>query len=519
MCGIAVLASLNVHLPRSDSVVTMLEHMRGRGDCPPKIDELPLGAFGCIRLRIVDPAGGAQPVFNEDRTVAVVFNGELYNYRSLAATLEKLGHRFQSKCDTEVLVHGYEEWGGELLSRLEGMYAFVVLDQPRRRVFAARDPFGIKPLYYSKMGDDLLFASEMKALLKAGATDVRVVPPGGFVDNGAESPRLYFPHSNAQSVAPEEAKRELRERLARSVRSMLQTELSVAILCGGGIDSSAVLYEAAQTSANFVVYAIGTSAAASDVEAARRLCEVLQARFRPVIVSEEELLQSVPQVIATIESFEPNHIRGGTLSYALARAVHEDGIKVALCGEGADELLAGYPEFQDILNEPDFDSALGREIEGFTRELHKTQLQRVDRTNMAWSVEVRVPFLAIDFATYALSLPAELKVRRQEDGSPIAKWILREAYRGFLPNEIVDRPKLVLSEGAGVGDNSPSGPFFEHANKLVTDDDFSRLQAGFPQFDIQTKEEAYYFQIFQSLYGPLSLATERPRVNCQPTRG
>lgn len=519
MCGIAVSASLNGAPANRLLVPTMLSQMPGRGDCLSETSETSLGTLGCNRLAIVDVAHGMQPMLNEQGDIAIVFNGEIYNTAELTDTLSRAGHRFASECDTEILVHAYEQWGEAMLSELRGMFAFVVLDQSQRRVFAGRDPFGIKPLFYSRRGDQFLFASEIKALVKAGAATIQVVPPGGYVDNGVESSRLHFPRPLEIELPQEDAKAKLRGLLRQSVRSMLQTDLPVAILCSGGIDSSAVLYEAAQTSANITAYSIGTSLDAPDVAAARKLTRLLRVPFRPILVSETSLLESIPQVVASIESFEPNHIRGGTLSFALARAIHEDGIKVALCGEGADELLAGYPEFQDCFNSPDPGATLRRDVEQFTSELHRTQLQRVDRTNMAWSVEVRVPFLDLEFATFALSLASELKLRRSGDGTPIAKWILREAYREVLPAEIADRPKLILSEGAGVGDNGPHGPFFEHANRLLADDEFTKMCQENPEFQLRTKEEAFYFRLFRNLYGPLPLAANRPRVNVQPTIG
>jgi asparagine synthetase B (glutamine-hydrolysing) len=138
---------------------------------------------------------------------------------------------------------------------------------------------------------------------------------------------------------------------------------------------------------------------------------------------------------------------------------------------------------------------------------------------MAFAVEVRVPFLDLDFASFALSLRPQLKLRNDANGSPTAKWVLREAYRGLLPDHIVGRRKIVLSEGAGVGDNGPRGPFFEFGTRKICDADFEDLKHAYPQFMLQSKEEAYYFSVFRSLYGPLPLATERPQVNCLPTRG
>jgi asparagine synthase (glutamine-hydrolysing) len=296
MCGITVSASLNGKPANRLLVPIMLSQMMGRGDCLPETGEVLMGAMGCNRLAIVDAEHGRQPVFNERGDVAVVYNGEIYNHRRLATELIRAGHRLSSACDTEILVHGYEEWGADLLPRLQGMYAFVVLDQPRRRIFAARDPFGIKPLYYSRRGDELLFASEMKALLRTGAVDIRAVPPGGFLDNGCESARQYLPRPAEIQISVDDAKKKLRRRLRDSVRSMLDTELPVAVLCSGGIDSSAVLFEATQTSAKVTAYAIGTSMESPDVAAALSVAEFLGVPFRPVLVEEAALLRSVPEV-------------------------------------------------------------------------------------------------------------------------------------------------------------------------------------------------------------------------------
>jgi asparagine synthase (glutamine-hydrolysing) len=497
----------------------MLAQMAGRGDRLPTARDFGSHALGCVRLAIVDAPGGGQPSLNERGDVAVVFNGEIYNHRELRSQLQRLGHHFRSECDTEVIVHAYEEWGKGLLARLRGMYAFVIVDHARKRTLAGRDPFGIKPLYYGRQGAQLLFASEIKALMQAGANGIKAVPAGGYVDNGQKSEREQFPRPASLNIDPEEAKSEIRHLLEDSVRSMLDTQLPVAVLCGGGIDSSAVLYEAVKFSKDVAVYAVGVSLEAPDVCAARCVARQLNVPFRPVIVDEASLLGSIPKVVACIESFEPNHIRGGTLSYALARAVHEDGIKVALCGEGADELLAGYPEFQEYLGRQDWETQVQGEVKRFTEELHKTQLQRVDRTNMAFAVEVRVPFLDLDFASFALSLPPQHKLRNGANGTPTAKWVLREAYRGLLPDGIVGRRKIVLSEGAGVGDNGPRGPFFEFGARKIDEADFEDLKRSHPEFRLQSKEEAYYFSIFRSLYGPLPLAAERPRVNRLPTRG
>jgi asparagine synthase (glutamine-hydrolysing) len=517
MCGIAVVAS-----PRDGGnakwlVARMLAMMDGRGDCPPDLGALSTAVFGCRRLAIVDRERGAQPMYNEARNVAVVFNGEIYNHRVLADELREAGHELISDCDTEVLVHGYEEWGDSLPARLRGMYAFVVVDERRGRIFAARDPFGIKPLYYARAGDQLLFASEIEPLVACGCSDPKAVPPGGCVDDGEESPRRFFPEAEEPSLTFERAAEELRGRLRASVRSMLETDLPLAVFLSGGIDSSAVLYEVVRSSADATAYTVAASDDAPDAAAAERVARALGAPLRIVRVTADALLRSIPEVVIALESFEPNHIRGGCLSYALARAAHEDGFKVALCGEGADELLAGYPELADRIESSDPEAELRREIDRFARELHRTQLQRVDRSGMSFAVEVRVPYLDLEFARLALGLPAAFKIRRNERGDRIVKWVLREAYRGLLPDDVVDRRKVVLSEGAGVGDNSACSPFFEYARGRIAQEEYEALRAAYPEFGLCNPEEAFYFSIFRDHFGALPIAAQRPRVNQLPT--
>jgi len=401
------------------------------------------------------------------------------------------------------------------------MYALVILDERAGRTLAARDPFGIKPLYWARLGSTSVYASTIKSLLGVGAEDISPVLPGAVIEG--DGPPPSSPHRSPSppsiEISMPVAGCELRRLLSQSVRSMVDTDLTVAVLCSGGIDSSAVLYEAACSGVDVVAYSIGTSPSATDVSAARFVAAKLGVPFRPVIVSPDAVLASIPDAINAIESFEPNHIRGGAFSYLLARAVHEDGIKLAICGEGADELLGGYPEFQELDGDCDFTSSVKEKSMRFVSELHKTQLQRVDRTSMSWAVEVRVPYLDLDFTTFSLALPSDLKLVRTLDGGFVAKAVLREAYRGLLPNQTVERPKIVLSDGAGMGDNSPAGPFYEYAHSQMSDADFERVRSSYPEFGLRDKEEAYYFSRFVRTYGALRLAAERPHVNTLPTKG
>jgi asparagine synthase (glutamine-hydrolysing) len=523
MCGIAALISRTGQKIDKTSLYMMLGIMHYRGDTHQlaKTEILEQAGLGCVRLAIMGRENGEQPFTDPNKEVFVVFNGEIYNHRELRREIEQDGVKFQSDCDTEVLVHGYRKWGTDLPGKLEGMYGFVVFDRTNGDFFAARDPFGIKPLYYGMTDNQWAFSSEIYPLCEVNSKNIREVPPGGYVKNGVESERELLLLSPV-SIEPEIAKAQLREFIKESVRKHLDTDLDVAVLVSGGIDSSILLYEAAQILPGKVkAYCVGTQRA-SDMQHAKLLVEHLKANgikveLRPVYINPKQMVESIPQTVFAIESFEPNHIRAGTTNLALAERVKADGIKIALCGEGADELLGGYTEHTQVVEKNEPDEKVYELFNRFVRELHKTQLQRVDRTAMQHGIEARVPYLENKLARFILSLPVDLKVHRN-GGDVISKYILRETYRGLLPEKIVERRKVPMGEGAGIGDNGPKGPFYERGLECVDDQELAAIQKRFPQFNIQNREEAYYFSIYQVRFGDsLEFARQRPMTNILPT--
>jgi asparagine synthase (glutamine-hydrolysing) len=522
MCGIAAIIShSSLELDRLDELLLPLAH---RGSQPPVSRRYAQAALGCARLDIVDPAGGVQPMEADDLTI--VFNGQIYNHNALREALRGEGVVFQTQSDTEVLLRGFARWGEALLDRVEGMYAFVIVNRVDGSFFAARDPFGIKPLYVARTNTAWCFCSEIHPLL--ALSDPKPLPPGGHIRDGELSGRARYEEILPRSVAEmpfDVAVTALRDQFAASVEShMGEDDLPIAIFCSGGIDSSAILYEAVQAclrrgwspQRKLVVYSVGTDDS-EDPRVARQLAARLDVPFVFEEIRVEVMVRQIPTAVRVMESFEPNHIRAGTTSIALARRVARDGFKVALLGEGADELLGGYQEFPHAARDGVY-ADVEALIKTFSRQLHRTQLRRVDRTSMASTLEARVPFLDRGLTRLVNLMPTEHKVFRREDGVVIGKHVLREAYRGRLPDEIVDRRKVPMGEGAGVGDNRPAGPFHGHAEAMVSDETLASLRASHPEFGLRNKEEALYFSLFKRDFGPLPMATDRPMTNALKTR-
>jgi len=514
MCGIAgIFDSRGIELTRS--LLDLLEKIAYRGTSRGEIAAGPGWALGANRLPIVGRDTGRQPASSADGQVMAVLNGEIYNYASLRRELEGEGCRFATDCDTEVIAQGYRRWGSSVFARLDGMFAIIVVDLRNGSHMVARDALGVKPLYWIAGEFGTCYASEIKALIGL-AGEIEGVRPGHLwhsrhgltpIRPASVAPMRWLP-DNLKAHAEK-----LRALIEVSVRKRVATDLPVAVFLSGGIDSSAVMYEAARAHPDVVGFSIGAKDS-PDVASAQRLCAELDLPHRHISVTKQELLDLVPEVISTIESFEPNHIRGGTLSYVLSREVSRAGYRVALCGEGADELFGGYAEIARAIASELPDRAVEAILQRFVIELNRTQLQRVDRTSMRFALEMREPLLDAAIIAFAAQLPLAQKVaKRASDGRILNKRVLREAYRGILPDWLVDRDKAVLSLGAGFGSNGPEGPFYWHALELMGEAHFEQLRTGYPEFMLRDREEAYYFSLFLKRFGNLSLARNRPLVN------
>ena len=317
------------------------------------------------RLAIIDLTGGDQPIANEDGTVVVVQNGEIYNHVELRTELERAGHHFTTRCDTEVLVHGYEQWGARLWERLRGMFAVAVHDARSRSVVLARDPFGIKPLYYRDAGGELAFASELDALprgdidldaLEAFLTfnvipaplsiyrEIRKLPAGHSLTwrDGAATVERYVRPGPLEERSDDEAElvEECRARLRDSVRAHLIADVPVGVLLSGGVDSGALAALAAEESSDAVrTFSIGFDESSFDeLDGARAVSARYATQHRELVLRPDAALL----LPALADAFDEPFADSSALPTYLVSKLAAEDVKVALSGEGGDELFGGY---------------------------------------------------------------------------------------------------------------------------------------------------------------------------------
>src|SRR5688572_24484899 len=372
ICGIFDRDGAPVDGALLDSMIEVLKH-RGPDGSGRFIDGN-LG-LGHLRLSIIDVDGGSQPIDNEDGTLQVVFNGEIYNFVELRHELEGLGHRFKTRSDTEVIVHAYEQWGRDCVTRFNGMFAFALWDAPRRELFIARDHLGIKPLYYAVLGTRILFASEIKALLQDPSCprDVDVeslgelftfryvpspktlfrgifkLPPGHRLTisrRGVEVDRFWtWVPGDHTSRREEDLIEEYQDLLEDAVRLQLRSDVPLGLFLSSGVDSGALLAIMSQYSSGPVrAFTIGFEGGekSNEVDDARALAGMFGANHEFMMVGPEDYASYYERYLWDLE--EPVGNETAAAFYFVSKITSQQ-VKVALAGQGADEPWAGYDRY------------------------------------------------------------------------------------------------------------------------------------------------------------------------------
>jgi len=465
----------------------MLARLSHRGPDDDGSKALDHGWLGHTRLSIVDLAHGRQPLANAEGDAWLVGNGEIYNHERVRRDLGDA--TFLTMSDNEVALHLLHGDSVDALARLNGMYAFVMAAADGRFV-AARDPVGIKPLYWARRpGPDgaTRFASEMHAFPPNWQPYVEPIPAGHVwtPERGLERFASAIPEGPLEPPRGDHTSG-TREVIVRAVERQMMGDVPVGVLLSGGLDSSIVAAIAARWCARrgttLRTFAIGTPGS-PDLAAARRVAEALGTEHHEVAYDADAALEALPEVVRSIESFDPALVRSAVPNFLLARetAVH---VKVVLTGEGADELFAGYAYMAEIADPAE----LHAELERTVRSLHNLNLQRCDRVTMAHGLEARVPFLDPEVIEWALRLPAAEKLTtpaRQE------KALLREAFEGWLPHDVLWRVKAEFGDGSGARD------VLSQAIESGISDAELEAERDAVRPPLRTKEELAYYRVWR----------------------
>lgn len=516
MCSITALLDRPTTLQDARQKVLQASRIQGhRGPDWSGIREFPAAIIAHERLAIVDVMSGAQPLEDPEKGLVLAVNGEIYNHQELRQSEDLQGYPFQSGSDCEVILALHRKHGADLVQHLSGMYAFVLFDPQQGEWLIGRDPIGIIPLYFGTGPDGGLWvASEMKALTPV-CDDVQIFPPGHVWSSGESAPRPFYRRDWMDGGLPQGEYRpaDLKAELTRSVHRHLMGDVPYGLLISGGLDSSVIAAMAMQHARTRVddggkseawwprvhSFSIGLEGS-PDLTAAQKVADAIGTVHHGLTFTIQEGLDAVSEVIRHIETYDVTTIRASTPMYLMARKIKAMGIKMVLSGEGADELFGGYLYFHMAPDAREFHEETVRKVLG----LHQYDCARANKSMMAWGIEARVPFLDREFIDYAMGLNPEVKM-----GGPgkIEKSVIREAFRGDLPEEILFRQKEQFSDGVGYGwIDGIQG----HAASKVTDEELARAAVRYPIHPPTTKEAYWFRTVFEQHFPSAAAAATVP---------
>jgi len=503
MCGIIGLFNIQNKKAMRQDALKMVRKIRHRGPdwSGSYSDE------NCVlmheRLSIVDVEHGAQPLYDTKTKRVLAVNGEIYNHKDLAKKLNN-SHDWQTFSDCEVLLYLYDEFGTDFLNELDGIFSFCLYDPKTEEYFIARDHIGIVPLYIGWDKDGITYVSSEMKSIEPYCEKLREFPPGHYyIGSDKKLIRWYDPHWADQIPDEEVSLTKLRQALEDSVKKQLMCDVPYGVLLSGGLDSSIIAAIAANFSKKRVEsddiedawwprlhsFAIGLEGS-PDLAHAKIVADAISTVHHECLYTIQEGLDALRDVIYHLETYDVTTIRAATPMYLMARKIKSMGIKMVLSGEGADEVFGGYLYFHMAPNKEELHYETVRKLQ----KLSKYDCLRANKSMAAWGIEARVPFLGKQFLEYAMNFdPAD---KMCSDGKD-EKYILRKAFEGLIPDEVLWRQKEQFSDGVGYNwiDSLKA-----YAEEQVSDD---RLKNAEIKFHIQpptTKEEYYYRCIFKEMF-------------------
>lgn len=459
-----------------------------RGPDMTRIEKVAGGFLGFHRLAIMGlNENGMQPFSLGEQKV--VCNGEIYGFRKLRQALEEKGYIFQSQSDCEILLPLFQEYGTDMFAMLDAEFALILFDG--KKLIAARDPIGIRPLYYGYVGEDIIFASEAKNLV--GICDrILPFPPGHYYKDGDFI--CYRDISTPAALIQTDidtACINIKNKLIDGIEKRLDADAPVGFLLSGGLDSSLVCAVAAGILKKPIkTFSIGMDIDAIDLKYAKQVADYIGSDHTEVIITREDVLAALPEVVALLGTYDITTIRASMGMYLLCKYIHENtDLRVILTGEISDEIF-GY-KYTDFAPTP---AEFQKEAEKRVRELHMYDVLRADRCISVNSLEARVPFGDLSFVEYVMSLDPAMKMNTYGKG----KYLLRKAFEGdYLPYDILMREKAAFSDAVG---HSMVDDLKAYAEECYTDAEFAQKVRHYPKHTPFTKESLLYRELFERYY-------------------
>jgi asparagine synthase (glutamine-hydrolysing) len=452
--------------------------------------------FGFHRLSICDTSSkGSQPMCHpNDNNITLICNGEIYNHKELEA---QFNIKTSSGSDCEIILHLYKIFGiTNTFRSLNGDFAFILHDATNNITYAARDRFGVRPLFYGvDANDSFIFSSELKAITKLTNHAFPFVPGKLWSSNDSGKANIVLTTSykyNPDIVTLNDTiTSNIYKYLDKAVKRRMIGEREIGCLLSGGLDSSVVTALVSKYADKQVqTFSIGLKGS-TDLKYAAKVAKHLNTLHHEVIFTEKEGLEAVANVIYALESYDITTVRASVGMYLVSKYIREHtNVKVIFSGEGSDEVAQGYIYFHNAPSSEEAHAESNRLI----KDLYLYDVLRSDRTTSAHGLEVRVPFLDIDFVEYYMQLPGKLKQPNKE--MRCEKYVLRKAFEhdNLLPHDVIWRPKEAFSDGVSGLEMSWYEILQKHANSLISNEELDNASTTFP-YNTPTTKEAYWYRI------------------------
>ena len=463
---------------------------KSRGPDDTRYARLERGVLAFHRLSIMGLTPEGMQPFELDGNY-VVCNGEIYGFKKIREELIAKGYSFRSDSDCEILLPMYREYGMDMFAMLDAEFACIIYDSEQRTFIAARDPIGIRPLYYGYDGETIVFASEAKNLVKV-CNRIKPFPPGHYYKDGKFC--CYCDITAVDSVIHDDIEtvcKNIHDKLVSGVRKRLDADAKVGFLLSGGLDSSLVCAIAQREMDKPIrTFAIGMNTDAIDLKYAKQVADYIGSEHTEVIITKDDVIAALEDVIHLLGTYDITTIRASMGMYLLCKAIHEQtDIRVLLTGEISDELF-GY-KYTDFAPSAE---AFQAESVKRVRELHMYDVLRADRCISVNSLEARVPFGDLDFVKYVMAVDPEMKLNKYNKG----KYLLRHAFEGdYLPHDILYREKAAFSDAVG---HSMVDHLKEYAEDYYSDEEYELLCTKYDHARPFTKESLLYREIFEKYY-------------------